>query len=108
MFRTRRDGEFGYRFDEAPAGTYRIDLGFATFRPRETPGKQIFDVRVNGTTVVDDHDVVASAGSQAADLSSVTVEHDGGPLVVELVRVRGPQPILNSLRITHTSQPSDP
>jgi hypothetical protein len=108
MFQTRRDGEFGYRFDEAPAGTYRIDLGFASFRPRDTPGKQLFDVRVNGATVLDDHDVIAAAGSQAADVQTVTVEHDGGPLVVELVRVRGPQPILNALRVTHTGQPDAP
>jgi len=108
MFQTRRDGEFGYRFDEAPAGTYRIDLGFASFKPRETPGKQLFDVRVNGTTVLDDHDVIASAGSQAADLQTVTVEHGGGPLVIDLVRVRGPQPLLNALRVTHRGQPDVP
>ncbi len=101
LFQNRRDGGFSYQFDEAPAGSYAVDLGFATFQPNDKPGKQVFDVLVNGSVVLDDHDVVASAGSLTADLQSVTIEHEGGPLVIELVGVTGPRPMLNTLRVAH-------
>ncbi|MEN1679614.1 MAG: malectin domain-containing carbohydrate-binding protein [Planctomycetota bacterium] len=53
-----------YRFAVDP-GKYRVDLYFV--EPSKTaPGKRVFDVQIDGATVLDDFDIYAEAGVGAA------------------------------------------
>ncbi|MEU9824147.1 S8 family serine peptidase [Micromonospora chersina] len=100
LFRTQRTGEtFSYVFKNAPAGTYRIGLGFAEIEQVKA-GVRTFDVLVDGKAVLYDHDVQAKAGALTADVNTVTVEHAGGDLKVELRGEIGERdPILNALKV---------
>ncbi|MEU2166925.1 S8 family serine peptidase [Micromonospora chersina] len=100
LFRTQRTGEtFSYVFKNAPAGTYRIGLDFAEIE-KVKAGMRTFDVLVDGKAVLYDHDVQARAGALTADVNTVTVEHAGGDLKVELRSEIGERdPILNALKV---------
>ncbi|MFG2103570.1 S8 family serine peptidase [Micromonospora echinaurantiaca] len=100
LFRTQRTGEtFRYVFKNAPAGTYRIGLDFAEIEKVEV-GKRAFDVLVDGKAVLHDHDVQAKVGALTSDVNTVTVEHSGGDLEIELRREKGERdPILNALKV---------
>ena len=100
LFRTQRTGKtFSYVFKNAPAGTYRIALDFAEIE-KVKAGNRTFDVLVGGKVVLYDHDVQAKVGALTADVNTVTVEHAGGDLKVELRRDNGESdPILNALKV---------
>lgn len=100
LFRTQRTGEtFSYVFKNAPAGTYRIGLDFAEIE-KVKAGKRTFDVLVDGKAVLHDHDVQAKVGALTSDVNTVTVEHAGGDLKIELRREIGERdPILNALKV---------
>ncbi|MEV0217444.1 S8 family serine peptidase [Micromonospora sp. NPDC050695] len=100
LFRTQRTGEtFSYVFKNAPAGTYRIGLDFAEIEKIKA-GKRAFDVLADGRIALYDHDVQAKVGALTADLNTVTVEHAGGDLKIELLRDKGESdPILNALKV---------
>ncbi|MCH8047678.1 MAG: hypothetical protein IID44_28625, partial [Planctomycetes bacterium] len=48
---------------EDGTGTFRVRLGFSAM-PGDQPGQRLFDVRLNGRTVLKDFDVAAQAGGQ--------------------------------------------
>ncbi|WBB67616.1 malectin domain-containing carbohydrate-binding protein [Micromonospora sp. WMMD812] len=100
LFRTQRTGDtFSYVSRNAPAGTYRIGLDFAEIE-KVKAGKRAFDVLVDGKPVLHDHDVQATVGALTADMNTVTVEHAGVDLKIELLREKGEDaPILNALRV---------
>ncbi|PSK66837.1 Bacillopeptidase F [Micromonospora sp. MH33] len=100
LFRTQRTGEtFSYVFKNAPAGTYRIGLDFAEIE-KVKAGRRAFDVLVDGKVVLYDHDVQAKVGALTADMNTVTVEHAGGDLKIELRGETGESdPILNALKV---------
>ncbi|MGY0004025.1 S8 family serine peptidase [Micromonospora sp. I033] len=100
LFRTQRTGKtFTYVFKNAPAGTYRLGLDFAEIENVKA-GMRTFDVLVDGKAVLHDHDVQARAGALTADVNTITVEHAGGDLTVELRSEIGERdPILNALKV---------
>ncbi|PSL08287.1 subtilisin family serine protease [Haloactinopolyspora alba] len=101
LFQSRRQGIFGYRFDDVPAGTYEVELGFAEFKANMLPARRVFDVSVNGDYVLVNHDVAAEVRGLWADEHTFVVEHEGGPLEVTFHDRFGYQlPIVNALRVT--------
>ncbi|SIN36917.1 S8 family serine peptidase [Micromonospora cremea] len=100
LFRTQQTGKtFTYVFKDAPAGTYRLGLDFAEIE-KVKAGMRTFDVLVDGKAVLHDHDVQARAGALTADVNTITVEHAGGDLKVELRSEIGERdPILNALKV---------
>ncbi|MFC5289333.1 carboxypeptidase regulatory-like domain-containing protein [Actinokineospora guangxiensis] len=103
LFQTQRESAGGYRFDDLPAGTYQVELGFAELRASLAAGKRVFDVSVNGTKVLANYDIVARVGTLAADSHTfwVTVP-EGGSISVSLAALRGKSvPVINTLRVTH-------
>src|SRR5690606_17858189 len=84
LFQSRRRGIFDYRFDDVPAGMYEIELGFAEFEANKLPGRRMFDLSVNGDYVLVGHDVAAEVRGLWADEHTVVIEHEGGPLTVDL------------------------
>ncbi|MDQ3579376.1 MAG: carboxypeptidase regulatory-like domain-containing protein, partial [Actinomycetota bacterium] len=73
LFQTQRESPDGYRFDALPAGTYQVELNFAELKPGIEPGRRVFDVSLNGTTVLPNHDIVAQVGALAANTHEFTV-----------------------------------
>lgn len=106
LFRTQRTGKtFSYVFEDAPAGTYVIGLGFAEI-DGVNAGKRTFDVLVDGKVVLYDHDVRAEAGALTADVHSATVTHAGGDLTVALVGEAGQRdPVLSTLKVLEDPRP---
>ncbi|GAB3052730.1 hypothetical protein GCM10027053_11080 [Intrasporangium mesophilum] len=99
LFQTRRSGALTYTFDNAPAGTYQIELGFAEFDYTKV-GSHVFDVKVNGQYVIVAKDIASEVGSLKADIDRLVVEHRGGNLTVELVPRKGlGSPVINTLKV---------
>ena len=100
IFQSRRTGAFTYTFDNVPAGTYAIDLGFAEFKATPRERTRIFDVLVDGAYQMIEEDPAADVGGFYADQHQLVVEHTGGPLTVELRNRRSyDYPILNTLKV---------
>lgn len=103
MYKNQRAGMAGYRFDNLPAGVYQVELNFAELRGTMAAGKRVFDVSLNGTTVLPNYDMVAAVGALTADRHEffVTVS-EGGTVEVFFGTHQGSQPpALNGIRITH-------
>lgn len=103
LFRTARVARgrsFSYTFAAAPAGTYAVDLGFAEIAGMRK-GERVFDVRVDGRTVLRGLDV-ARAGQRHALARTLRVTHrTRGPLRITFVapphRIL---PMVSSIRVT--------
>lgn len=102
LYQSQRSGMAGYRFNNLPAGTYQVELDFAELR-NLAPGKRVFDVSLNGTTVLPGYDVAAAVGTLAADRRTffVTVAQGGSVEVFFGARQGKQPPIINSIRVTH-------
>jgi beta-galactosidase len=62
LYDSLREGDFSYRIP-VPRGRYRVTLSFA--EPRANgPGERLFDVDVNGATILKDVDVYVAAGGK--------------------------------------------
>ena len=106
LFQTQRTGKtFSYVFKNAPAGSYVVGLGFAEIDHVKAAKRQ-FDVLVDGTPVLYDHDVQAEVGTLTADTHTATVQHAGGDLTVKLVGNTGQSdPILSTLKVLEDPHP---
>ena len=97
LYDSFREGEFSYRIP-VPDGKYRIVARFAE-PEASAPGERVFDVDVNGKTVLRDFDVFAAAGGK---LKSIERSFDGatkeGALVIAFRPSRG-RALVSSLSI---------
>jgi chitodextrinase len=76
-----------YDFTLAP-GTYEVRLHFAeTFAGITAAGQRVFDVTAEGDTVVDDLDIFARVGSNAALVVSFPVDVTDGTLDLEFLHL---------------------
>ncbi|MFT5151252.1 MAG: hypothetical protein ACI841_001239 [Planctomycetota bacterium] len=97
LYRTARAGQdFGYSF-ELPNGTYDLNFHFAEIAWAQ-PGLREFDVRVEGVTIVDDLDLLASFGAFTAHQELTRIELTDGVLDIELEASVG-EAILAALEI---------
>ncbi|MDN4483792.1 Ig-like domain-containing protein [Demequina lignilytica] len=81
----------------APAGLYELRLYFAEIDPSATAtGARVFDVSVNGATVLSSYDVSAEAG--VGGMESLSVESTG-EIEVTFTSVSGLPPLLNGLEL---------
>jgi subtilisin family serine protease len=102
LFRSARVGRtrsFSYSFASVPAGSYGIDLGFAEIAGAR-PGRRVFDVRVDGRTVLRGVDA-ARSGQRRALVKALRVEHRKGALTVTFTARQGSAaPMVSSVRVT--------
>ena len=106
LFQTFRFGRhrLNYQFD-VPDGKYRVELYFVepwhgTGAPLvDCEGLRIFDVAVNGKTVVDDLDIWAEAGHDGAYKQVVEAEVTGGKLVIDFPEVKAGQAVISAIAI---------
>lgn len=97
-----------YHFD-LPDGKYRVELYFVepwhgtgtTFR-NDSEGLRIFDVAINGKTVIDDLDIWAEAGHDAALKKTVEVEISGGKMIINFPEVKAGQALISAIAIATT------
>jgi hypothetical protein len=90
-----------YRFDGLPNGVYEVDLRFAEI-VRTNPGRHLFDVIIEGNTVLPAFDIAAEVGSFAADDKVFYVVVTDGQLNVRFITRTGfGQPIINALQVVH-------
>jgi len=106
LYKTQRygaGGSFGYRFD-VPNGRYQVELRFAEiYSTLDEAGERVFDVQIEGQTVLNDFDVVEQAqGQYRALIRRFTVDLGDEQLNVTFVRdwVNGVEnPIINALAV---------
>lgn len=79
---------FGYAIPVPSNGTYSVSLHFAEIA-FESNGQRVFDVVIEGTTVLNDYDIHASAsGANTAVIENIlNVDVDDGVLDIEFVAV---------------------
>ena len=85
-YQTERYGkDFTYAFHGLPPGPARLKLGFCENNWTQ-PGERVFDVVVNGATILDDFDILALAAPHEAltQTADIVIPPDG-PLTVQFV-----------------------
>jgi hypothetical protein len=99
----RSGGDFTYTLTGLTAGaSYTLRLDFADPNATAT-GQRVFNVNVNGTTLLSNFDVFAAAGAQGkATAQSLAVTADAsGQIAVEFVYVSGSyNPLVNGIALT--------
>jgi hypothetical protein len=105
-----------YRFDgtAAPmiytlpvaAGSYRVNLLFAETNPTaQAIGARVFNVKLNGTVVLQNFDIFAAVGANAAVVEAFNTIVTNGSMAIELDKLVG-NPKINAIEILPiTSQP---
>ncbi|WP_432839015.1 malectin domain-containing carbohydrate-binding protein [Dactylosporangium sp. CA-092794] len=104
---TYRFLESGYTIEHLQPGVqYEVRLYFCDWYWTQV-GKRIFDVAINGTTVLHDFDVLATAVAAGFDGRYPGVERDfvvaadaAGTISVNLIRGPADQPLINALVVT--------
>ena len=101
LYQKARTQQVEYRFDGLPAGVYQIELRFAEIENRK-PGKRIFDVTAEGTTLLLGFDIASEVGGLKADDKTFFVTVTDGQLNLRFLTRRGfGDPIVNAIRVTH-------
>lgn len=92
-----------------PDGRYRIELYFVEpwhgtggSAKTDMEGLRIFDVAVNGQTLIDDLDIWAEVGHDAALKKVVYADVKGGELLIDFPEVKAGQAVLSAIAIATT------
>jgi cell division septation protein DedD len=93
----------GYRFD-VPNGVYQVDLAFAETL-RTTPGQRVFDVLIEGTTVLRHFDIAAEVGVNRPVERSVLVSVSDGQLTIDFIPIADTAKV-NALRVVAMPSPA--
>jgi hypothetical protein len=99
LYQTVRFGDaFGYQFD-VPSGEYYVQLYFAEIFHSQV-GQRVFDVIVQGQTVLPDFDIIAAAGGKLrSDVESIPVTVTGGQLDL-ILDSKVDLAMINAIRVT--------
>ncbi|NDW12241.1 DUF4982 domain-containing protein [Bacteroides sp. 214] len=103
-----------FRFD-VPDGRYRIELYFTEpwhgtggSAATDCEGWRIFDVAVNGQTLLNDLDIWAETGHDGACKKVVYADVKGGSLVINFPEVKAGQAVISAIAIASSQQQSKP
>jgi hypothetical protein len=104
LYRSERWGAFNYSF-AVPAGNYAVTLKFAeTYF--SSVGQRLFNVAINGTTVLSNFDIVAAAGgANTAVDRTFTVSATTGNITIQFIHVTGQpdDPKVDAIQIVSSS-----
>ncbi|WP_207425285.1 malectin domain-containing carbohydrate-binding protein [Pedobacter sp. SYSU D00535] len=100
-------------FFPVPDGEYVVELYFTepwlgTGGGMDATGMRVFDVAVNGQTVLDDVDIWKEAGHDAALKKTVKVKVKGGQLVLSFPEVKSGQALISAIAIASTKDKIQP
>lgn len=95
-----RNGNLFYNIPVTP-GTYEVTLHFAeTYGPNNAVGMRIFDVNMEGNTVIDNFDPVAAAGGQyRAVFRTIRIEITDGNLDLDFIKGAVENPMVSAIEI---------
>ncbi|MEP6788158.1 MAG: glycoside hydrolase family 2 TIM barrel-domain containing protein [Acidobacteriota bacterium] len=96
LFQTMVEGLTAYRFD-VPDGEYQVELLFAESKFDEA-GKRVFDVSINGNSVVRDLDLAKEAGRSRAVNKTFRVSAKSG-IEIDFAARKG-EPVISGIRLT--------
>ena len=109
LFQSFRYGrtKLSYNFP-LPDGEYLVELYFnepwlGTGGGMDCSGMRIFDVAINGKTVIDDLDLWKEAGHDAAVKKTVKATIRGGELIVSFPEVKAGQAVISAIAIASAS-----
>lgn len=91
---------------DLPEAAYTVRLHFAEHRSEVGPGQRVFDVVIDGETVLSDFDIVASTGGSFRGMAESATVQARGTMRIELKSADGSQfgPIISGVEI----MPVDP
>ncbi len=98
LYQAERYNLQAYQFD-LPNGTYQVELKFAEIYQYALSNQRIFDVRLEGTTVLADLDLYAAAGAYTAYDRVFDVAVYDGQLNIEFTAKKG-APKIAAIRVT--------
>jgi hypothetical protein len=106
VFATERWGDQDWNLP-VPAGRHvTVRLYFANqYDGTSQPGQRVFDVLVDGVTVLSHFDIVASAGNRTGTMRSFAVTTDGDGIDVDL-RAIVENPLINALEVIDDDAPT--
>lgn len=116
LFQSFRFGrhKLNYRFP-VPDGNYRVELYFTEpwhgtggSAATDCEGFHIFDVAINGQTVIDDLDIWAEAGHDGALKKTVEVQVKGGELLISFLEVKAGQALISAIAVATTDATAKP
>ncbi|MDZ8055514.1 MAG: malectin domain-containing carbohydrate-binding protein [Aulosira sp. ZfuVER01] len=85
LYQTERWGQqFSYNIPISSSGTYTVNLDFAEIF-WSNPGQRVFDVNIEGASVIKNLDIVAQAGVNTALRKSVDVQVTDGLLNIDFL-----------------------
>lgn len=110
LFQTFRYGrdQLSYHFP-VPDGEYLVELYFiepwlGTGGGMDATGMRLFDVAVNGRTLLKDVDIWASAGHDAALKKTVKAQVKGGILIISFPQVKAGQAVISAIAVASASK----
>lgn len=92
-----------YTFNGIPNGSYTVILDFAEAE-YAAAGTRIFNVSINGSTVLNSFDIFATVGGNTALSQSFPVTVTGGQIAIQFNAVKN-DPIVNAIAILSNSPP---
>lgn len=114
LFQTFRYGrdQLTYHFP-VPDGEYLVELYFVepwlgTGGGMDATGMRLFDVAVNGKTLLKNVDIWADAGHDAALKKTVKAQVKGGMLVISFPQVKSGQALISGIAIASTNKSIQP
>jgi hypothetical protein len=107
VYQSERAGVFTYTIPGLTAGgSYSVRLHFAEFYWTKA-GQRIFNVSINGTAVLSNFDIIATAGSANKALVEqfTTTANSGGQIVVSFTAGSADQPKVSGIEVLGASAP---
>ncbi|WP_075740213.1 MULTISPECIES: S8 family serine peptidase [Actinoalloteichus] len=103
LYRNQRTNLEAYRFDDLPAGTYEVTLGFAELQRSPKVDWRRFDVTLNERVILLGYDIAQTVGGRAADTRVFTVTiAEGESLDLEFLNRRSYRPAaINNIEVVH-------
>jgi hypothetical protein len=100
VYQSERAGQFTYTIPGLTAGTqYTVLLHFAEFY-WTAPGKRVFNVAINGTTVLSNFDIFATVGANKALVEQFTATaNSSGQIVIAYMNGTADQPKASGIEI---------
>ena len=102
LYQSERYGDFSYQF-AVPNGSYDVKLKFAEIY-WSSAGQRVFNVAINGTTVLSDFDIVAAAGAPNTAIDKTfPVTVSSGSITIQFTTGTADLPKISALEISTAS-----
>lgn len=107
LYQSCRYGDFSY-VEAVPNGTYTVNLKFAEIS-MTGPGKRVFNVNINGASVLTNFDIFAQAGGAFIALDkSFPVSVTGGQISIQFGLGSANAPLVSAIEILQSGTATSP